>query len=240
MKNILFILLLLLVACNQKKSEEIIPPEEMVEILTDIFFSDAISKDGIISTFYNKTDTIDFYSWAWEDRGYTKAEYDTTIKAYGDDPAKLNKLYQDVIYKLSLMEEGFPDRGKDSVLVNEKLDLTVIDGKVPEGTKIIYPITKSGRYTVRVNVKVNVKDQSESPGIQVSLDDEKTVLQKDGNDDKFRVYLKDGRKRSYPITQVYRVKDSTNLIIDLAYTNNPESLKDANFLLYDYEIKVRY
>jgi hypothetical protein len=163
-KGVIFILCLLLMACGSDKQELRIPENEMVEILADVVFSDAINKDGVANDIFNRVDTIDFTSWAWESRGYTKAEFDSTLKKYSANPRKLTALYQQVIHKLSVESENFDEsKASDSTLLSNKTEIRVHKGNVPSSTQIIYPITEVGRYSFRATVRVENSDRSKSP-----------------------------------------------------------------------------
>lgn len=102
------IIILLGTGCGEKKQirgKEYVPREDMVELMLEIHLLDGITNDVKYYRKYNPNDSINLYSQIFEDHGYSKVTFDSTLKEYARHPYLLDELYNDVMMKLNLLQD---------------------------------------------------------------------------------------------------------------------------------------
>jgi len=106
MKNILFLLILIaILSCNKKdkQSEHIIPEQDFISILVDFHLLESMSNTSVFKQTHSY-DSLQYIDSAANIHGYTKAQIDSTISYYSHDLEKFEKIYGDVINRLSKIE----------------------------------------------------------------------------------------------------------------------------------------
>lgn len=109
------IILLVAAGCGEKKQikgKEFVPREHMVELMMDIHLLDGITNDTKYYRKYNPNDSIDLYGLIFEEHGYSRAMFDTTLKQYARYPYLLDELYDEVMMKLNLMQDQLDQEKK--------------------------------------------------------------------------------------------------------------------------------
>ena len=106
---ILIILSISLGSCSGRKNKldkkNLIPEKELISILTDIHLADGLLALPRINSWASSLDSITSYYQVIEKHGYTKEIMDKTMKYYFlKEPKKLNKIYDQVLGRLSAME----------------------------------------------------------------------------------------------------------------------------------------
>jgi hypothetical protein len=211
-----FLLLILIIismvagSCSGRKSKvnkkDLLPEKEMVSIMTDIYLANGLLSLHSIVYKYSLLDSVEAYSQIIKKHGYTKERMDKTMEYYFfDDPKGLNKIYDQVLGKLSEMESLMAKEIAKVPVVSTKLwtgkDFYIIpsvDGD--DSTRFDVILSKAGYYTLSFSVTLYPDDQSVNPGPTVfmtpidSLDSGKKVYLQYLN------YLKDGRSHSYILT----------------------------------------
>lgn len=101
LKCLLLGLLFTLSACTNK---DIIPKKDMVEILKKMYLT-----DGVINAVNNKKlfakDTISYYEPILKQYGYSKEQFDSSLKYYAQKTETLDKMMDEVIIELTQMDD---------------------------------------------------------------------------------------------------------------------------------------
>jgi hypothetical protein len=170
MKNILILILLGISALscqNKHQNSNIIPRKWFVAILTDIHLADGYyGNHAQLSRLHN--DTVNFYNSIYKNYGYTKAQFDTTLKYYAIHSDKFDELYEEVVTRLNKMDQEnlqmhpmFTDTVKNIWSGKNSWELPK-DGpqkKIPVNLKL----KGKGRYAITFTCRVYPDDESVNP-----------------------------------------------------------------------------
>jgi hypothetical protein len=219
---LLFILLIISMmagSCSGRKSKvskrDLIPEKKMVSILSDIYLANGLLSLHSINNRYSMLDSVNAYIQIVEKHGYTKEKVDKTMEYYFfDDPKGLNKIYDQVLGKLSEKESLMAKEFTKIQVVTTKLwtgkDFYIIPSvNGDDSTRFDVLLIKSGYYTLSFSVTLYPDDQSVNPGPTAfmtpidSIDSGKKVYVHYLN------YLKDGRAHNYTLT--FHVPDNKKL-----------------------------
>jgi len=168
-KNIFILLLAItgLLSCKtDRKSKIIIPGDKLKEILTDIY-----TVDGYYMMKYNdlarQHDTASYYTEVFKEYGYTKANFDSTMKYYSTRTKKFEAIYDDVITNLNKLQhqifmlEQYADTNRNLFKKKEIWNLPKDDAREMVPFKIA--IKDTGLYTIILQLKFWNDDQSIDP-----------------------------------------------------------------------------
>jgi hypothetical protein len=204
---ILIIITLMTGSCSSRKNKpdkkNLIPEKELVSMLVDIHIADGLLVLPKINFWASSLDSITTYCQVIESHGYTKEIMDKTMKYYFlNNPKKLNKIYDQVLWILSKMESKVE---KESVILlahisnlwtgKDFYSIPSVSGN--DSTFFDIKLDRSGTYTLSFSATLFPDDQSVNPGPNVyssspdSLDTGKTQSLKSIK------YLKDGRPHTY-------------------------------------------
>ena len=92
------------VSCSDDSKEHIIPKKELIPLLVDMHLMDAMLANSEVREKLVQRDTINYYETVLEEHGYTKARFDSSINYYSRDLKKFDKIYQEVLARLSQKE----------------------------------------------------------------------------------------------------------------------------------------
>lgn len=206
---LIIITALSLFSCENREHETYIPKDKFIAILADIHLADAY-----YSAHYNESkshnDSINFYNSILKNHGYTKAQFDTTLKYYSIHSEEFNQLYEEVITALGKTEQENNQvrpvdveskdiwRGKNSWYLPE------------EGSRKKIPVNLElkgkGKYIITFTCKVYPNDQSKNPRLSLYFAaDSGSVEKRDSV--KTVPYVKDARTSVVSLTK--ELKDST-------------------------------
>ena len=173
MKKLAFLALLAIIfmSCHKDEKKNIIPREALVSILSDIHLSDIYYMNHFqISKLHN--DSVNFYNAILRNYGFSKAEFDTTLKYYAIHSDKFDKIYEDVIIGLSKMEQehyqfrpSYNDTTKN-LWTGKNFWYLPVEGprkKIPVSLKI----PGKGKYTVTLLSKMLANDESVNPRLHL-------------------------------------------------------------------------
>ena len=104
--------MLILISCRHDdekfRRSEIIPEQDIVPILTDLYITDGLLTIPDVRWVFSGKDSTTNYMDVLQQHGYTKEKMDRTIHYYlVNNPKKLEKMYDQVIARLSEMESRF-------------------------------------------------------------------------------------------------------------------------------------
>jgi len=113
-QNYIFILALALLiivpdGCAKKKKisgSYYIPRETMVQVLVDIYLLDGITDSYKYYRMYREDDTIDMQSEIFDKYNVNRERFDSTLSVYSSYPELLDKLYDEVIMNLNLIQDS--------------------------------------------------------------------------------------------------------------------------------------
>ncbi len=110
--SLIILLIAVLSGCSPSKpSTDALGEDEMVELLVDIHFADALL---MVSNFKIKRDTViieHYYNDVLKKHHTTQKQIENSIKYYSKNPRKFEKIYLKVSEKLSKMESEFQQKG---------------------------------------------------------------------------------------------------------------------------------
>jgi hypothetical protein len=169
MKNVVLLLLVITGITSCKPSTDLkpqIPREIFVEILTDIHLADGyyMMRANIPSSHIQNNS---LYTNIIKEHGYTRANFDSTLKYYTLNPKKFENIYDDVITQLNKLQQQV-------FLLQQYSDTTRNFYKkkstwhLPkDGQREMIPfkvaVKDTGLYTIIVQLRIFDDDQSKDP-----------------------------------------------------------------------------
>lgn len=202
-------------SCGNKNDNGIyIPREKFIAILTDIHLADAYYASHYqLSKLHN--DSVNFYNTVLEKYGYTKAQFDTTLKYYAVRTQEFDLLYEEVVTALNKTEqENYQLRPMDSELA-KKLWTGKNSWYLPkEGSRKKVPINLKikgkGKYVISFTYKMFHDDKSLNPRLTLYFAaDSGSVEKKDSLS--IVEYKKDARTSIVALTKELRDSSYTHL-----------------------------
>jgi hypothetical protein len=118
------LIVLLASGCGDKKQirgKEFIPRDDMVELMLDIHLLDGITNDVKYYRKYNPNDSIDLYGLTFEDHGYHRAIFDSTLQEYSRFPHLLDELYDEIMMRLNMMQDQLDQEVEEKNEFKKKL-----------------------------------------------------------------------------------------------------------------------
>jgi hypothetical protein len=113
--NLPLLILLVLLAgnvtlngCKREKKitgKEYIPRDVLVNVITEIHLIDGITNDMRYYRKFNPGDSIDMYSSIFEKYDVNRRMYERTIDEYSKYPQLLDKVYDEVLMELKLLQD---------------------------------------------------------------------------------------------------------------------------------------
>ena len=214
-----FILLLLtFVSC---RPDGVISKKEMVPILVKICLNDAALNLKDYREKYLNIDSLDCYSSTLKSYGYTKAQFDSSLKYYSRNPKELDAIYDKVISELSKMEIAINEEAKsqpdtvykDAVDIwNLKQFYNLTLDSPQDLISFDVPVKGLGTYILSYDIQMFLDDESIDPEIKAFFYyDDKTP---EGNVSEYKTspYIKDGLKRHVELKFELKDKLVTNFM----------------------------
>lgn len=108
----LIMLLMVASSCFKRENEadrkDGIPQEKMIDIITDLYITDGLLVLPVVHHWYDSKDSISAYRDVIASHGYTKEEFDRTMRFYFiKRPKQLMKIYEHALARLSEMETRY-------------------------------------------------------------------------------------------------------------------------------------
>lgn len=203
--------LLLIVGCG---NNEIIPEKDMVMILKKIYLTDGILSSVEMKPLSGK-DSIEYYEPIIESLGYTRSQFDSSIKYYSQRTEKFDEILDRVIIELSKMELKQDDikeklDSSGNQIVDTALNLwpyktywdMATDHTLNSSLGFEIPIVGTGEYVLSFDAQLFSDDESEDTRAYVFFFfDDKTPVGGRSNPI-FTKYLKDDNEHSYSDTLI--------------------------------------
>ncbi|MFN8240042.1 MAG: DUF4296 domain-containing protein [Bacteroidales bacterium] len=173
-KGVILLMLTLLVgtSCNKEGKNEnrkLIPQKELVSLLTDLYLTDGLLAFPTVRAQFSKRDSIANYVDVVEKYGFTKERVDYTMNYYFvNDPKKLEKIYDQVLAKLSDMQSKLEMISSSEARATDNLwNLNTVFSLPEEGVQNVgrfnIPISDTGRYTLSFDAILYNDDKSLDP-----------------------------------------------------------------------------
>ena len=111
---IIFLSLFLFLGCNAEKkppNKYLLTSDQLIPVLVDLHLIYAIQSTPEFHQLTNLYDSIDLHSAVFKKHNVTKAAFDSTISYYSDNPEYMIDIYDEVIMRLSKLQ--------DSIKLNE-------------------------------------------------------------------------------------------------------------------------
>lgn len=173
-KICLLTLILICISCSsgRNKKNRLIPSRDVVSILTDLYLADGLLTYPPVRTKYAAKDSISNYVDIIEKHGYTKERMDATIRYYFlRNPKKLEKIYDDVLARLSEVQSRLRIKPVTPPVTSTNLWTEKLNYSFPEGgTNSVFfniPLKDTGLYKLSLRILVFPDDQSQNPRINV-------------------------------------------------------------------------
>jgi len=106
---VIIILLVIFFACrpgNTPPKRYFISRDTLVSILVDLHLVYSMQSTFEYMNIAEAYDSVDLYSRVYAKHGVTKAAFDSTIFYYSKHPEDLVKIYDEVIMKLTMMQDS--------------------------------------------------------------------------------------------------------------------------------------
>jgi len=196
---------------NQIKKSDIIPQKEFVSLLTDLYISDGLLSIPLIKDIFQMKDSTLNYIDVIRSHGYTKEKVDLTFKYYFmNDPKKLEKIYDQVIAKLSEIQSRLESQVSVTPtfnLWNMRHSYSIPSDGVHNKLSFSIPVHDTGTYYFMFDAQVYPDDQSAN--LRTKIFFWKPDSTKDGVIKYWSpsYYIRDGEKHSYTIRNT--LTDST-------------------------------
>lgn len=204
---VLTIISLLNISCSGSKEKidkkNLIPEKDLISLLTDIHIATGLLAIPSIDEIFLATDSITTYYQVIEKHGYTKENFDKTIRYYFlHDPKRLNSIYDNVLVILSDMEvqatkDYLAEQARLANLWRTTDFIYEPSNKSNDSLMFDIELSKPGIYILIYTCTVYPDDQSvnsRSSVYSVPADSLKTKKLKYV---KSAYYLKDGRPHTY-------------------------------------------
>ncbi len=115
---ILVLFLSILVSCNReviKKPDHLVKEKEMINMLVDIHLAEATFNRMRNDTIVKKSSSVDFYYSVLAKYNVADSVFERSFIYYASNPKNFEKMYREVMNKLSEIEQEFSGR-KNNVL----------------------------------------------------------------------------------------------------------------------------
>lgn len=207
------ILLLAGSSCFKRKNDadrkDAIPQEKMIDIITDLYITDGLMIMPVVHHWYDSRDSISAYTDVIAGHGYTKEEFDRTLRFYFiKRPKQLMKMYEQALARLSEMESRFDQEAQQyqSKITNYWKGRSFYAAPGKEGsdsTEFDLTVDFSNIYYLSFTATVHPDDQTVNPSPVIYTCHPDSAETGSRHYVKTMEYIKDGRQHRY----VYQIND---------------------------------
>jgi hypothetical protein len=168
MRKALFIfwLFLTIVSCKNEGRKNLIPRGKFKDVMVDIYMA-----DGYYMLKYNdlpkQNDTSNYYNDVLKQYGYTRANFDSTLKYYSSRIKELDEIYDDVLTELNKrQQEAYLLQQYDTDSTRNLYKKKKIWSLPKDGPREMIPfkvaIKDTGLYTIVVQLRVYNDDHAKN------------------------------------------------------------------------------
>src|SRR4030042_4378997 len=155
--------------CRKNKEKYIIPKDKFKNILVELHLADGIYMHNY-SKYLFHNDSLNFYNDIFDIYGYSKEQFDTTMKWYTNHPKQFEIIYDDVVNELNKTEQQYLQLRKleeDSAsnLYKGKKVWVFPKDSLKQHIPFNLRIRDSSTYTIYVFAKVYPDDKTVNPKI---------------------------------------------------------------------------
>ena len=207
---IVIMISLLTGSCSSRKynldKKNLIPEKELVSLLTDLNIADGLFIIPDINYWFSASDSINTYNKVIEQHGYTKEILEKTMKYYFfSNPKKLNRIYDEVLGKLSEMEtlidkENIIESERISNLWPAKSYYAFPDHQGNDSSMFDITLSRPGSYVLKFSTTLFPDDQSVNPRPTICLSSPDSIDIGKKSYVKTVEYIKDGQPHNYRFT----------------------------------------
>ncbi|MFO7370356.1 MAG: DUF4296 domain-containing protein [Bacteroidales bacterium] len=234
--------IMLLFNCHGFRNKDRIPEKDLVEFLTDLHMANAIVAERRSIDLSYKLDSASLYGALFGKYGFTKAQFDSSMLYYSNNPEKLKKLMNQVTARLEKMEEATIaeeeqlKKGEMDIIWSDSTDLKPKQGTMDK-IEVDIPIKQAGMYMVNVTVRLFPDDLSVNPGMTLYF------YRDDSTTNGRRIYFDElyyGTQGGEPITYT-----TTGMLTDSTYNRirgslanfaNEDTLFNRNIIISDFTV----
>lgn len=238
----IIIVIMLLFNCHGFRSNKRIAEKDLVEFLADLHVANAIVAEQRRIDLSYQLDSASLYGSLFGKYGFTKAQFDTTMLYYSQNPDKLKNLMNQVTARLQEMEQktlAEEERMKKAAMEVVWSDST--ERKPKPGTidriDVDIPIKKTGMYVVTVTVRLFPDDLSVNPGMKLYF------YRNDSTAEGKRIYFNEifytsrgGDSTTYATSKILNDSSFTHIRGSLANFTNEDTLFNRNIIISDFTV----
>lgn len=173
-KNIRLTLIALLCIAAGCRNNYVIPENDMVQVLTKVYINEGILLN--LETSNQEKENMLFYEPIVEAFGYTREQFDSSIRYYSYHADVFDRIYDEVISELTKLEAHIADEAKREAEANSllwpmanNLTLQQADSMGNPHLQFEVPITRIGLYTLSFDFQRFADDNADAPKIEVAL-----------------------------------------------------------------------
>ncbi len=123
MKNFILILIAIFIfSCGQDKKvpDYVIPQSDMINIVIDIHLTDGLLTVKEVRRDLTSKDSINYYDAIFNNYGYSRTDFDTSVYYYSKNINKYDQIYAEVLNRLNEMEtELIQEENKENVEIED-------------------------------------------------------------------------------------------------------------------------
>ncbi len=237
--------IMLLFNCHGFRNRDQIPEKVLVEFLTDLHLANAIVAERRSIELGYKLDSASLYGALFGKYGFTKAQFDSSMLYYSNNPEKLKKLMNQVTARLEVLEnaavaeEELLKKGEMEIIWSDSTDRKPEQG-IMDRLDVEIPISQAGMYMASVTVRLFPDDLSVNPRMTLYF------YRDDSTTDGRRIYFDEvyygsqgGELITYTTTSM--LTDSTYRRIrgSLAHFTNEDTLFNRNIIISDFTVTLK-
>jgi hypothetical protein len=121
-KAVVILLVIFLFSCNNenKLPDYVITHDDMVNIIIDIHLTDGLLTNNKVRRKLAKKDSSNYYEAIFNNYGYTRAEFDTSVYFYSKNINEYDKIYEEVLNRLNEMETKLKQESSEETKLKEE------------------------------------------------------------------------------------------------------------------------
>ncbi len=110
-------------SCNKEKKapDYVIPHEDMVNIIVNMHITDGLLNVNKVRRNLVKKDSLNYYDEVFKNHGYTRSDFDTSIYYYSNNISEYDRIYEEVLNKLSEMQTQLKEEIAEEAKEKEEL-----------------------------------------------------------------------------------------------------------------------